>query len=99
MHASDEQAPLWSIVRVLEHDEVEAWRKKHHPSLTQEGAFAEYVTEIHTEVKRRPQGNIWVTVSVLARRAFECETNAYRLQRQGKHYYKVLQPDELSTSE
>lgn len=95
MQRSEEQAPLWSLVRALEWDTVEDWRKKHHPSLSMEGAMAHAINEVHIEVKRRPGGQIWVVVSVLARQAFECETNAFRLQRAGNRIYKILDPDEL----
>jgi hypothetical protein len=97
MHPSDQEAPLYSLVRVLEHEELEAWRKQHRPSLTLEGAMAQAITEVTTEVKRRPGGNIMVTVWILAKHAFECETNVYRLQRAGNRLYKVLEPDSTSS--
>jgi hypothetical protein len=99
MHPSDQDAPMWTLVRLLEHEEVERWRRQHHPGLTLEGSTAQHLTEIQTEVKRRPGGKVWVTVSILARRAFECEHNAFRLQRVGNRLYKVLEPDEISTSD
>lgn len=93
MHPRDEQAPLYSLVRVLEAQELEAWRKQHCPSLTLEAAMAQRITEVTTEIKRRPGGNIFVTVWILAKQAFECETNVFRLQRAGNRLYKVLEPD------
>lgn len=99
MHPSDQDAPLWTIVRQLEHEEVEQWRRKHHPSLTLEGATAGNVKTVETYVVRRPGGNVLVTVSILAKKAFECETNVFRLQRAGNRVYRVLEPDEISTSD
>jgi hypothetical protein len=97
-HFNDE-APLWSLVRHIVAQEAESWRKEHHPNLSLEVAMTQHVTELHTEVKHRPGGLIWVTVSVLARAAFECETNAYRLQRAGNRFYKIVEPGSFEPSE
>jgi hypothetical protein len=99
MHPSDEQAPLYRLVRKLEHEELQAWRAQHCPSLTLEGAMAQRITEVTTEIKRRPGGNIMVTVWILAKHAFECETNVFRLQRAGNRMWRIVAPDESSTSE
>jgi hypothetical protein len=99
MHPSDQEAPLWTLVRNLEWESVEKWRKEHHPDLTREGAFGQFVSCIETTVSRKPQGLISVTVSVLARRAFECEVEYFSLQRVANRIYKVVEPPSSRATE
>ena len=70
---------LYGAVASFERRSVEDWRKQHHPSLTLEEAMAVNVTVLETTVTSRPGGNTSVTVSVISRKAFECEVFYFSL--------------------
>lgn len=97
MHPVDEQLPMWHLVAHLEHEALEEWRKQHRPSLTLEGSMAQAINAVETTVQRRPGGNVSVTVAITARKAFECEVQAFSLQRAANRLFKRVEP--ASTSE
>lgn len=97
MHPVDQELPLYHLVAHLERDTLESWRGRYRPSLTLEGAMAQAINVVEITIARRPGGNILVTVAVTAKKAFECEVDAFRLQRAGNSVYKIVEPDETSS--
>ena len=83
---------LWLVVARLERMSAEEWRKEFYPSSTHEGIMAQHLTAIETHVQRKPQGNIQVTVSFLAKKALDCRVDYYRLQRNGNRLYHLVEP-------
>jgi hypothetical protein len=86
---------LWTAVAKLQERSFEGWRKQHHPTLTQQEAFAISVSQVEITTQVRPGGNVSVTVSIISRRLSECGVDYFKLQRTGNRWYEV----EPSTSE
>jgi hypothetical protein len=80
---------LWTAVAKLQERSFEGWRKQHHPSLTQQEAFAISVSQVEITTQVRPGGNVSVTVSIISRRLSECSVDYFKLQRTGNRWFEI----------
>lgn len=78
-----------AAVAEVETEAIQDWLAEHSSGISDEEALCRLVKEVHTITVRRPQGNILVTVSVLARRAWHSETFFFHLQTTGNAVTRV----------
>lgn len=81
---------LYQAVATLEHRSLQDWRARYYPSLTLEGALTQRINVVEVHVTRRAGGNVSVTVSVVAKKAFECNVDYFSLQRRDNHWYEKV---------
>jgi len=82
---------FWTLVRELEKDTLQDWRRQHAPGYTLGDALALYAEEVKTEVSRRIQGRHSVFVQVIPRTAGKSHDQYYLIERLGDDGYVLIE--------
>jgi hypothetical protein len=90
------QDSLWGWVELRERHHIKAWCQLYYPALQPSDALANHVKRIETTATRLRGGNVLVTISVLARKEHESQSDAFRLQIAGNKVVEVA--SEVSTT-
>lgn len=85
---TDEHPHLWALVSKLERQCVDEWRAEHYPALDLEQALARRMITVETTVARSREGNISVTVSLIAVAPRDHAVRFFPLQRTANRMWK-----------